>query len=82
MGKTSKHLKKKFKTMDIILVIVAAAALTFTIAMIRIFKDQGAIPDTLVTCVFAMLGGECGAMAWIKTVKEKYSKTEEDKDDE
>lgn len=68
--------------MDIILVIVAAAALTFTIAMIRIFQEQGAIPDTLVTCVFAMLGGECGAMAWIKTVKDKYTKTEEDKDDE
>ena len=29
------------------------------------------IPDTLVTCVFAALGGECGAMAWIKTAKER-----------
>lgn len=68
--------------MDIILVIVAMAALVFTLAMIQIFKTQGAIPDTLVTCVFAALGGECGAMAWIKTVKEKCSSSKEEKEDE
>lgn len=65
------HRRRKFKTMDVILVIVALAALLFTLAMIQIFREQGAIPDTLVTCVFAVLGGECGAMAWIKTNKDK-----------
>ena len=29
------------------------------------------IPDTLVTCVFASLAGECGIMGWIKTSKER-----------
>ena len=29
------------------------------------------IPDTLCTCVFAALFGECGAMAFIKTAKER-----------
>lgn len=57
--------------MDVILVIVAAALLAFTVEMIRLFKETGMIPDTLVTCVFAALGGECGAMAWIKTAKER-----------
>lgn len=62
---------KKIKTMDIILLVVAVALLAFTIEMIALFKEIGMIPDTLVTCVFAALGGECGAMAWIKTAKER-----------
>lgn len=62
---------KHIKTMDIILVVVAVALLAFTIEMIALFKETGMIPDTLVTCVFAALGGECGAMAWIKTAKER-----------
>ncbi len=67
MKKEPKHIR----TMDIILVVVATALLVFTIAMIQLFKETGMIPDTLVTCVFAALGGECGAMAWIKTAKER-----------
>lgn len=31
----------------------------------------GFIPDTLCQCVFALLGGECGVMGWIKTTKDK-----------
>ena len=31
----------------------------------------GSVPDTLITCVFATLGGECGILGWIKTTKEK-----------
>lgn len=67
MKKEPKHIR----TMDIILVVVATALLVFTITMIQLFKETGMIPDTLVTCVFAALGGECGAMAWIKTAKER-----------
>ncbi|MCD8308870.1 MAG: hypothetical protein LUD19_03365 [Clostridia bacterium] len=65
--------KKKINigTMDIILVIIAVALLAFTIEMIQLYKETCMIPDTLVTCVFASLGGECGAMAWIKTTKER-----------
>lgn len=64
-------MKPKIGAMDIILIIVGIALLAFTIAMIITFKQQGAVPDTLVTCVFATLGGECGIMGWIKTSKEK-----------
>jgi hypothetical protein len=67
---------KKIKTMDVILLIVAIALLAFTITMIKLFKETGMIPDTLVTCVFAALGGECGAMAWIKTSKERNKERE------
>lgn len=62
---------KHIKTMDVILVVIAIALVTFTVEMIQLFRETGMIPDTLVTCVFTALGGECGAMAWIKTTKER-----------
>lgn len=57
--------------MNIILVIVGVSLLVFTISMIQIFRECGSVPDTLVTCVFAALGGECGIMGWIKTNKDR-----------
>lgn len=63
--------KKSIGVMDIILIIVGVSLLSFTICMIRIYALYGAIPDTLVTCVFACLGGECGIMGWIKTTKDR-----------
>lgn len=62
----------RFGTMNLILVIIGITLLTFTIVMIDLFKTYGTIPDTLVTCVFGVLGTECGAMAWIKTSKDKH----------
>lgn len=62
---------KEIRTMDVILVIVAILLIAFTVEMIRIFRETGMIPDTLCTCVFAALGGECGAMAWIRTSKDR-----------
>lgn len=61
----------KISKMDIILLIVGVILLSFTVAMIIIYVFTGSVPDTLITCVFATLGGECGAMAWIKTTKER-----------
>lgn len=63
--------KKKVRTMDLILVFIAVALVSFTLEMIILYKETGAIPDTLCTCVFAALSGECGAMAWIKISKER-----------
>ena len=54
-----------------ILVIVGVSLLVFTIVMIQLFKVYGTVPDTLITCVFATLGGECGIMGWIKTTKDR-----------
>lgn len=61
----------RFGTMNLILVIIGTVLFAFTITVIDLFKNYGTIPDTLVTCVFGVLGTECGAMAWIKTSKEK-----------
>lgn len=77
-GKKKRRRRRKKKTerksigvMNIILIIIGVSMLAFTIAMIELFKIYGAVPDTLVTCVFAALGGECGIMGWIKTTKER-----------
>lgn len=71
--KPAKNQKKRLKihTMDLILIFLAVLTIIFVIDMRNIFLKTGAIPDVLVTCFFATVGGECGAMAWIKTSKEK-----------
>ena len=74
--------KQPIKTMDVILVVVAVLLASFTITMIVIFKETGMIPDTLCTCVFAALGGECGVMGWIKTTKDRRQDREWQKQDE
>ena len=63
--------KKDIKTMDIVLIIIAIFLVAFVIAMGWIYYKTGGIPDTLCTCVFAICGGECGVMGWIKTTKER-----------
>ena len=63
--------KKGPGVMNIVLVIVGVSLLIFTVTMIIVFIRRGAVPDTLVTCVFAALAGECGVMGWIKTNKDR-----------
>lgn len=81
MRKKQLKSKKSVHTMDVILVIIAVALLAFTVEMIALFKETGMVPDTLVTCVFAALGGECGAMAWIRTAKERNKERNWELDD-
>ena len=57
--------------MDRILVCLGIFLLAFIITMIIVFVCIGSTPDTLITCVFAICGGECGILGWIKTNKEK-----------
>lgn len=77
-----KKKRKKRRTMDLILIVVAVALVVFTLEMLRIYRETGGIPDTLCTCVFAALGGECGAMAWIKTTKERHKDREWQREDQ
>lgn len=65
-------LAERLGVMNLILIIVGVALLAFTLACIWMFVHYMTIPDTLVTCVFATLGGECGIMGWIKTTKERH----------
>lgn len=68
-------------TMDLILVIVAVFLLLFTAGMIWLYCATGAIPDTLCTCVFAVCGGECGIMGWIKTTKDRVRERKYEEED-
>ena len=63
--------KKGIKTMDLILAIIGVSLVWFTHRMLVLYETTGGIPDTLCQCVFALLGGECGVMGWIKTNKDK-----------
>ncbi len=74
--------KNKIGVMDFILAFTAVALIAFTALMAHIFMVYGSIPDTLCTCVFSVLGGECGIMGWIKTNKDKLQKRQWDKEDE
>ena len=67
----TKGRKQRMGTMDFILLIVFLCLTVFTIAMSALSTVYGSVPDTLITCVFATLGGECGILGWIKTTKEK-----------
>ena len=64
--------KKERRTLDLILIVIAVFLLAFVVAMIWPYYRTGGIPDTLCSCVFAVCGGECGVMGWIKTTKERY----------
>lgn len=80
-----KHTKtniKKLGTMDLILIIVGFLLISFTVVMILLFKLYGSVPDTLITCVFAALAGECGVMGIIKTTKIRYEDREWQLEDE
>lgn len=59
-------------TMDKYLKAILVTLLAFTIVMIVVYCLTGGVPDTLITCVFAAMTGECGFMAVIKSVKVKH----------
>ena len=76
---------RRMKTMDRILVIIGITTVAFLAVMIWLFYRFQAVPDTLIGCYFAFIGGECGIMGWIKNVKEKAQERQwrkEDKADE
>lgn len=60
------------KTSDIVLIILAVFTVIFTVIMLQIYWTHYAIPDTLVTCWFTAVTGECGALGWIKTTKVRH----------
>ena len=64
-----RQIKKKLKTMDLILAVLLTVMILFIITMVWVFLRMGAVPDTLIVSVFAFFGLECGVMGWIKTTK-------------
>lgn len=66
-----KKLLDKIGVMNLALVVVVVIFIWFTHEMIELFKIYLAVPDTVVAGVYAVLGGECGFLGWIRTSKEK-----------
>lgn len=64
------------KTMDFILVLLYITVLIFTGLMYWTYMITGGIPDTLCTCFFVAVTGECGFMGWIKTAKTRAREQE------
>lgn len=73
--------RKSIGAMNLILAVVGITLISFTIAMIQLYRTTGGVPDTLITCVFAVCGGECGVMGWIKTTKERNQDRQWQKED-
>ena len=65
-------MKKRISVMDLILILIGVSLVIFTVTMIVLFCKFGAIPDTLCTCYFGAVAGECGIMGLIKSMKIRY----------
>ncbi len=63
----------KFNTIDKILLGCALFLTVFVIIMIIIFCIYQTIPDTLVTCVFGVLGSEAFIAFGIWYIKKRYA---------
>ena len=72
----SKPAKKKAGVMNVALIILLIVTFGFTAVMIYLFMQYQAVPDTLITCFFTAVCGECGILGWMKTSKEKHKKND------
>lgn len=66
-----KHEKKGLNTMDKILVVVFLTVVTFIAICLYFYWHDKMISDALIYGFFGLITGECGAMGWIKTTKER-----------
>lgn len=68
--RNNKKIRKGLFT-KIIILTVFTYLFFFTKEVLDVFKTTGSEPSTLITCVFAILGLECGVLGWIKSTKIK-----------
>ena len=73
---------QRFGVMNLILVIIGVSIYLFVMKMIDLFELYGCVPDSLITCFFAVVGGECGVMGWIKTTQDKRQDRKWQKEDQ
>lgn len=74
--------KKKMRTSDKVLIVIAIILISFTITNLVIFTKMGMVPDTLITVVFSAALGEFGFLAWIRNTKQKYPDSDEYEEEE
>lgn len=84
-----KKRKKKSKILEMVkqnfsricLAAMFGMVLIYTAAVLWIFYHVGAEPATLTVSFFALMTGECGMLALIKTTKTKHEKEKEEEED-
>lgn len=67
---------------DKYLLIVGLSVAVFVAVMVWLFNQYQAVPDTLIVAFFAIMGGECGALAMIKRMKERKWEKEDKKNED
>lgn len=65
--------KKKLKTMNIILIVIAIFLLIFTGVMIWLFYEFQSVPDTLIISVFGACTGELSFCSMIRKNKDRLN---------
>ena len=71
---------KSLRDLDLYVRFCIFIAIIFTVAVLVIFTITGAEPSTLITCFFAMFGGEIFACAMIKLFKMKWRENDDGSD--
>lgn len=71
-----KEKKAKMNSLTKFVVFSLASILIFTIVMIVLYCNYQAVPDTLITCFFSCLGGECLFACIIQCFKIKENRDE------
>lgn len=77
-----KKRKSKLNTIDCILIGCASFLVIFTFAILVIFILFQTEPDTLITSVFGLLGGEITVTFFIWYIKKRYARKYEREDSE
>ncbi len=72
------QIPKKLNKIDVTLILVGITTVIFIAVMIWLYIKTGAVPDSLVAGYFAAVFGEVSICGWIKNIKEKAKKVEEE----
>ena len=83
MGKreSSTRQPRRIKFSKAVIVAVLLSVVAFTVTMIAVFIQTGAVPDTLIASFFAFAGGEAGVLGLIRYGDAKYPGAGDDSDD-
>lgn len=70
-GFPKKSKSKRVNKIDVFLIIILITTAIFIAVMVWLFVKFQSVPDSLIAGFFALMGGECGILGFIKSSKEK-----------
>lgn len=81
MDKKQTAPRKKWGTLNLVLIVVGVFFLWFNWQMICVYREYGSMPETYACAVIAATIGECGICGWIRTNKDRRQEREWEKED-